>query len=255
MDEELTLLLILHTFAALCFLLYILISLYGSKSKVIPPSSRALIVIAHPDDEVMFFGPTIANLTRDHEMNVHLLVLSRGNFRGEGNLRKMELYKAAEALSISKDNITLLNYTKLQDNPKARWSEELVADIIYQYVESQDIGVILSFDRFGVSGHKNHSSIYNALLLLTSEERSQSFRSNNTRILVLNSVNILRKYSGVFDLPMSYALSPISFIASPKDWINIQKAMMCYGSQYVWFRKIYMIFSRYILINTYDILK
>ncbi|CAB4056751.1 PIGL [Lepeophtheirus salmonis] len=142
------------------------------------------IVIAHPDDEVMFFGPTIANLTRDHEMNVHLLVLSRGNFRGEGNLRKMELYKAAEALSISKDNITLLNYTKLQDNPKARWSEELVADIIYQYVESQDIGVILSFDRFGVSGHKNHSSIYNALLLLTSEERSQSFRSNNTRILV-----------------------------------------------------------------------
>eukprot|EP00096_Caligus_rogercresseyi_P002721 TRINITY_DN1497_c0_g1_i1.p1 TRINITY_DN1497_c0_g1~~TRINITY_DN1497_c0_g1_i1.p1 ORF type:complete len:256 (+),score=91.23 TRINITY_DN1497_c0_g1_i1:497-1264(+) len=255
MDEELLLLLILHSFGALCFILYILISLFGSKSNGgFPPSTRALIVVAHPDDEVMFFGPTIANLCRQGgDVSLHLLVLSTGNYRGQGDQRKEELYRAAESLSIPKGNITLLSYTKLQDDPKARWSEELLAEILTQYVESQDIDVVLSFDRHGVSGHKNHSSIYNALLLLKSEERGTRFRS--PKILVLNSVNILRKYSGIFDLPMSYALSPISFIASPRDWLHIQKAMSCYGSQYAWFRKAYMAFSRYVLINTYDILK
>lgn len=39
---------------------------------------RVLIVTAHPDDEAMFFGPTILSLTKRNDCNVYLLCLSNG---------------------------------------------------------------------------------------------------------------------------------------------------------------------------------
>lgn len=39
---------------------------------------RVLIVTAHPDDECMFFGPTILSLTRQPNCQVYLLCLSKG---------------------------------------------------------------------------------------------------------------------------------------------------------------------------------
>lgn len=43
-----------------------------------PSCRRVLIVIAHPDDESMFFGPTILSLTRRDNCTVYLLCLSNG---------------------------------------------------------------------------------------------------------------------------------------------------------------------------------
>lgn len=43
-----------------------------------PECKRVLFVIAHPDDESMFFGPTILALTKRSE--VYLLCLSNGKF-------------------------------------------------------------------------------------------------------------------------------------------------------------------------------
>ena len=74
----------------------------------------------------------------------------------------------------------------------------------------------------------------------------------STRVFCLRSVNLLRKYSLMFDVPMSFLLSPTAYIASIRDWWTIQKAMSQHASQYVWFRKLYMLFSRYVLVNTYD---
>ncbi len=65
-----------------------------------------------------------------------------------------------------------------------------------------------------------------------------------TRVFCLRSVNLLRKYSLVLDLPMSFLLSPVAFVASPSDWARIQRAMAQHGTQYLWFRKLYMAFSR-----------
>lgn len=39
---------------------------------------RVLIVTAHPDDEAMFFGPTILSLTKRNDCDVYLLCLSNG---------------------------------------------------------------------------------------------------------------------------------------------------------------------------------
>lgn len=47
------------------------------------------LVIAHPDDEVMFFGPTLAELTRqEHGNTVRVLCLSSGKLTGSSVARK-----------------------------------------------------------------------------------------------------------------------------------------------------------------------
>lgn len=61
-----------------------------------------LLITAHPDDESMFFIPTIKNL-KDVGYKIHLLCLSPGNHRR----RKEELEKAAHFLHI--DKLTILD--------------------------------------------------------------------------------------------------------------------------------------------------
>lgn len=41
---------------------------------------RVLIVVAHPDDECMFFGPTVLNFTRQKNCTVYIMCLSTGTF-------------------------------------------------------------------------------------------------------------------------------------------------------------------------------
>lgn len=46
--------------------------------KAIPSARRVLFVTAHPDDECMFFGPTILNLIKNGNCTIYLLCLSTG---------------------------------------------------------------------------------------------------------------------------------------------------------------------------------
>lgn len=43
-------------------------------------SKRVMFVIAHPDDECMFFGPTILNYTKKENCEVYLMCLTTGTF-------------------------------------------------------------------------------------------------------------------------------------------------------------------------------
>lgn len=45
-----------------------------------PNCRRVLIVTAHPDDECMFFGPTILSLAKRSNCTVYLLCLSNGEY-------------------------------------------------------------------------------------------------------------------------------------------------------------------------------
>ena len=45
-------------------------------------------------------------------------------------MRKRELYMACGLLGVPEENITLLRYTRLRDDPRVRWREELVSDIV-----------------------------------------------------------------------------------------------------------------------------
>jgi N-acetylglucosaminylphosphatidylinositol deacetylase len=53
-------------------------------------------VIAHPDDEAMFFVPSILQLGAYN--SIHVLCLSNGNYAGLGAIREKELVKSCEVL-------------------------------------------------------------------------------------------------------------------------------------------------------------
>lgn len=64
----------------LCILLYLLIITWKwlPFDREIRNSKRILFITAHPDDECMFFGPTILYYTRKKNCVVYLMCLSTG---------------------------------------------------------------------------------------------------------------------------------------------------------------------------------
>ena len=69
---------------------------------------ETLLVIAHPDDESMFFVPTILQ-----EKNLHVLCLSSGDFHGLGKVREQELRDVGKYLNIR--TVTILDHPHLRD--------------------------------------------------------------------------------------------------------------------------------------------
>jgi N-acetylglucosaminylphosphatidylinositol deacetylase len=70
--------------------------------------SSCLLVTAHPDDECMFFAPTLLSLRRAG-VRVTLLCLSEGNYDGLGAIRREELKRSALLLGIPADRVSVLN--------------------------------------------------------------------------------------------------------------------------------------------------
>ena len=79
-------------------------TLITSMSNIRPPTlrdKRVCFLIAHPDDEAMFFAPTVLALTRPEAGNrVSMLSLSSGDAEGLGETRRRELVESALVLGL-----------------------------------------------------------------------------------------------------------------------------------------------------------
>lgn len=69
----------------------------------------ALVLTAHPDDEAMFFAPSILTLG-EHGWDLHAVCLSDGDADGLGAVRKGELFGSYEVLGLAQDNVTLIQH-------------------------------------------------------------------------------------------------------------------------------------------------
>ena len=107
------------------------------------------------------------------------------------------------------------SYTKLRDDPSLRWRDEIVSEVVLHTIESQDIDTVITFDRHGISGHKNHCALYTAMAFLCLENRIPA----SCRVFALRSVTIFRKYSSILDVPMSFLFCPSAAYVAGK--INI----------------------------------
>lgn len=81
---------------------------------------RVLVVIAHPDDECMFFGPTIVNLVKKN-VYVYVLCLSEGDYYGDGEIRSQELWKSCAELGLPPGNVRLFKSGFTPDDPLVDW--------------------------------------------------------------------------------------------------------------------------------------
>ncbi|XP_059524516.1 N-acetylglucosaminyl-phosphatidylinositol de-N-acetylase isoform X1 [Myotis daubentonii] len=130
--------------------------------------SRALLVIAHPDDEAMFFAPTLLGLARLRHP-VFLLCFSAGNYYNQGEIRKKELLQSCDVLGIPPTNVMIIDSRDFPDDPGVQWDTEHVASVLLQHIEVNDINLVVTFDAGGVSGHRNHVALYAAVRTLHSE--------------------------------------------------------------------------------------
>ncbi|XP_060999559.1 N-acetylglucosaminyl-phosphatidylinositol de-N-acetylase isoform X2 [Dama dama] len=164
--------------------------------------SRTLLVTAHPDDEAMFFAPTILGLARLRHQ-VFLLCFSAGNYYNQGEIRKKELLQSCDVLGIPPSNVMIIENRDFPDDPDVRWDPERAANVLLRHVEANGINLVVTFDEGGVSGHSNHVALNAAVRTLHAEGKLPKGCS----VLMLQSVNLLRKYLCLLDLPCSLLLA------------------------------------------------
>ncbi|XP_068126458.1 N-acetylglucosaminyl-phosphatidylinositol de-N-acetylase isoform X2 [Hyperolius riggenbachi] len=169
-----------------------------------------LLLIAHPDDECMFFAPTILGLLQE-QRPLSVLCCSTGNYYNQGEIRKREFFQSCAALGIPPSKVAIIDHRDLPDNPGVQWDQQLLSDLLLNHIKENHIDLVITFDAGGVSGHSNHISLYNAVRYL---HHSKQF-PEGCSVLLLESVNIFRKYLSVLDLPISWFLHPdILFVSS-----------------------------------------
>ncbi|RKP18446.1 LmbE-like protein [Rozella allomycis CSF55] len=217
---------------------------------------KVAVIVAHPDDECLFFAPTIVKLISAGK-DVHIFCLSngiiyiylfyQGNYEGLGMRREQEFKRSCQALGIQDENIVLNMEDIFKDNPSLTWSPTLVGEHVKNLIEIRKIKSVISFDDYGVSGHLNHISVFHGL--------NQLKRSNwDLKIYKLHSVPLWRKYLGVFDVPLTFysqKWKTVTFTLSPYEvYRKGFYAMKMHSSQLVWFRFLFLISSRYMITNT-----
>jgi len=206
-----------------------------------------MLVTAHPDDETMFFSPFIIEALKQLKV-IYLLCLSKGIEQGRGD----ELTKASKILGIQHcevygaDGETLKDVPCFVDGFKENWNEGDVAEVVEHYIKKWNIDTIVTFDSDGVSGHPNHKHTYRGV----SHHMQQSFKEKELSYLVLRSIPLPLKYLswvGVFYEVFFHRSGCEIFINNNPT--KVWDAMRKHISQYVWFRKFYLIFSTFVHMN------
>jgi N-acetylglucosaminylphosphatidylinositol deacetylase len=252
-----TILQFLNIYIVLTVIVYIVHLLYqkwttndGSKNaKLI----NVCLVIAHPDDECMFFGPTLINMSKS--CNIYILCLTKGDYYNIGDERIKELKSSCNtllAMNSLKDICIIDKPNQLPDHPSQQWDTKLCSQIIKDYILENKIDKVITFDKNGISKHPNHCTLY---LCLKTIQGTVEFDSYS-----LITTNVLRKYIFLFDLlptligliirKLLFKRNDILFsLNSPKDFVTNFNSMRKHKTQLLWFRWIYMVTSRYMIIN------
>jgi len=228
-------------------LLYIILSEY-SKYCVnnIQIKERVALIIAHPDDEVMFFAPTVLNIIKSNR-ELYIICMTNGNYENQGKIREKELLQSCMTLGIHRNNVVQLDEKSFPDNSSLRWDLSLLVEKLEETLVKYSIQTIITFGAYGVSGHCNHQDVHTAVTKLHKYDR-----------FYLHDTTLIQKYSSIFNVLFTVVVKEVLLPADSKQVLlitdiyelcKIYSAMKCHNSQFVWFRKLYILFSLYVWMN------
>jgi len=248
-------------------------------------NKRICLLIAHPDDEAMFFAPTVLALTEPSLGNhVKILCLSSGDADGLGETRKKELVKSGIALGLrQEDDVFVVESPEFQDSMTTTWDKTKVATLLSSAfapnltqpkkskspgdsAPTATIDVLITFDASGISSHPNHISLFHgARHFISSLIHNRPGWASPVDLYTLTTVNIVRKYSGWADSAVSFLgmtfssrgkgvdrdkVKRLVFLSGPKEYQIAWKAMTkAHVSQMKWFRYGWIGLSRYMTVN------
>lgn len=189
--------------------------------------TRVLLVTAHPDDECMFFGPSIQD-ARARGADVLLLCLSRGGKGGSAPVRERELALSARRLGIARTRV--LEHPALQDGDQSGWDPELVAAVVRLAVAAWAPSDLLTFDAGGVSGHRDHAACAAGALLWAASPGEAARRDGATAAAARQAWETGRD-CGEWDLPITAdAARP----GRPRLWRLRTRAFKYVGAAPLW---------------------
>jgi len=254
-----------------------LFTVYLATTLPILQGKRIVLLIAHPDDEAMFFAPTLQSLTDPALQNQVLIIcFSSGNADGLGHIRKEELKKSALQLGItSSEHIVIIEDDRFPDSMTAEWDAKLIGSTLLRYFAPKlaktppdsapisYVDAIITFDSRGVSGHPNHTALYHgAIAYLKLLMQRHTGWECPTKLYTLPSTNIVRKYSSIIDSATTiftctwrtkdkgHFPTPIVMVNGPQRIWRAQQAMTtAHKSQMRWFRWGWIGLSRYMIVN------
>lgn len=231
-------------------------------------TSRILLLTAHPDDECFFFSPTILALQKEAlRPEIYSLCLSTGNSEGLGETRRTELGRSLDVMGIEPDRRWVVDHPLLQDNITMKWEASVIASVIASYVVDNNITTILTFDTQGISSHPNHYSLpFGASYLVHSLTLVGPSTEIAPRVFGLVTLPVLPKYLGIgsvlltrfkiflgsslsYLVPVGISQQMAVFTSGPKEYLTATRALREHNSQMLWFRYLYMLFSRYMWVN------
>nr|AGE95113.1 hypothetical protein ECU08_0300 [Encephalitozoon cuniculi] len=216
------------TFFLVVSVIFVLRNIRRLRGSLLLPG-RYLLLIAHPDDESMFFAPSLLSLGGD----IDILCLSNGNKEGKGKEREKELRKVG-CYTGAKVLIT----TFFSDGED--WDPVMIYIKLLAIYILRPFDVLMTFDEAGVSGHKNHISC--------SKGAGLFLKIHSVKGLLLKSKNLFQKY-GV-DMSFSRISSTVPF----SMYMEPVKMMCFHRSQMVWFRYLYVLFSNFMSYNDFTVI-
>ena len=155
--------------------------------------------------------------------------------------------------------VAVLDDGRLQDGPTSRWDPGVIRAAVHDWsrVACENFGgklrVVLSFDAHGVSGHVNH---------IDTGEGTIEFASHveGVEAWQVVSESLATKFSGVAGaaaarlwaaaLPIREGVTHQGLVGAvrPHAVWTLHRGLVAHKSQYVWFRALYVLFSRYAFV-------
>ncbi|KAI0834469.1 LmbE-like protein [Hypoxylon sp. FL0890] len=182
-------------------------------------NKRICLLIAHPDDEAMFFAPTVLAMTRPENGNhVKILCLSSGNADGLGETRKKELVKSGLLLGLKKeDDVLVIDSPDFPDSMTTTWDATKISSLLTSafapHLAAQKapkdktssptatIDALITFDANGISSHPNHVSLYHgARAFIAFLTHGKPGWASPVDLYTLTTVSLPRKYFAFLDV-------------------------------------------------------
>ena len=236
------------------------------------------LVIAHPDDEIMFFNPLLNVLSNSKETTakIRVVCLSNGDNDGLGHIRELELEDSVKAIFHKVSNFYI--YSSIQplqprdigngkntlelviggmiDGMDQVWDLEEIYNNYLSPVVTDANPLLITFDHMGVSSHINH---------ITCNKVIRKYYQN---VIALKTPNFFEKYSSFMLLPYHILKaqyikyihptfpnkqSGLFFINTWYDYkASLQKMRINHKSQMVWYRYFWWGLSSLVFYNNYE---